>query len=292
MLLASTKFIIINHALRRVDIISRNLVFAILLLHCNKIMFFCLDFLVMLKSIVIILQTEMNITKVALVVTITGMFLFSIGINSVFAASSKNLIGVPHFCRPDKFEKWRNPDGSLKSTVTFRIVETGGASNSFVQAVKAGLREWSGFVYNVQEVGSSEDISVRIKDAAWVGPNSPRVRNAGIVTGDQDCSGENPRRTHADLTLAKTSHFMRNSVGVHNLAAHEMGHALGLGPMHATSKGDIMHTVESLTAKELNRHYREFLDHVICPSNLDVGGLTAEVDPFSVNTWRELSCNK
>jgi hypothetical protein len=58
-----------------------------------------------------------------------------------------------------------------------------------------------------------------------------------------------------------------------------------------SSKGDIMHTVDSLTAEQLNQHYREFIERVLCPSNLDIGGLTAEVDPFSVNTWRELSCN-
>ena len=234
----------------------------------------------------------MNTTNGLFVITIVALLSFSIGINGTNATTSQNLIGVHHFCGPDGFDKWRNPDGSLKSTVTFRIVETGGASNSFVQAVKAGLKEWSGFVYNIQEVGSNEDVSVRIKDTSGVGPFPPRARVAGFVSGDSDCSGDNPRKTHAELLLAKQSHFMRNSIGTQNLAAHEMGHALGLGPRHATTSGDVMRTIETFTADELNRHYRQFLERIICPSNLDVGGLTAEVDPFSVNTWRELNCNK
>lgn len=76
---------------------------------------------------------------------------------------------------------------------------------------------------------------------------------------------------------------MQHKIGAQNLAAHEFGHTLGLGPRHATTEADLMNGGNDNYAKS-------WLLRVICPSNLDVGGLTAEVSPYSVEVWKELDC--
>jgi hypothetical protein len=59
--------------------------------------------------------------------------------------------------------------------------------------------------------------------------------------------------------------------GLRNLTAHETGHALGLG--HADRTGDLMDPT-----------YQKYLDGalLICPSNLDVGGLSSRTDPYRI----------
>jgi len=69
-----------------------------------------------------------------------------------------------------------------------------------------------------------------------------------------------------------------SSNGVQNLAAHEVGHGLGL--LHADLNKDLMGP--SLDAKERK--------NATCPSNLDIGGIAATVNPYTVAVWQELGC--
>jgi len=102
------------------------------------------------------------------------------GFNTSYGAGD-NKIRVNHCsnAEPDVFIKWRNPDGSLRDTVTYKIVsEVRNLKSLFFQKVRAGLAEWSGFVYNIKEVGANDnaDILVRLLDKTQL-----QRRVAGLV---------------------------------------------------------------------------------------------------------------
>jgi hypothetical protein len=190
-----------------------------------------------------------------------------------------NLIGVHHLCGDNVFDKWRNPDGTLRDTVTYKVVDQVGVSSAILQAVKAGIEEWDGFVYNIQEVDSTDNADITVKILNKVAFDTGNRHNQGVAYGE--CDGEH--KLWAAIELAAKGSLMKHKIGAQNLAAHEFGHTLGLGPRHATTEADLMNGGSDNFAKS-------WLKRVICPSNLDVGGLTAEVSPYSVEVWKELDC--
>ena len=62
-----------------------------------------------------------------------------------------------------------------------------------------------------------------------------------------------------------------NDFGLQNVSAHETGHGLGL--IHADNKKDLMHG--RFERKEQGKK-------LVCPSNLDVNGLTSTTSPVQV----------
>lgn len=53
-----------------------------------------------------------------------------------------NLIGVWHSCEAEGkagFDKCRNPDGSLRDTLTFKIIEEIDVKDPYIQAIRKGV---------------------------------------------------------------------------------------------------------------------------------------------------------
>ena len=169
-------------------------------------------------------------------------------------------------CDDGGVAKWKGSD----NIVTYKIDNVAGLKSSVVDAVRAGIQEWNTVqdVYNLQEVqGTDADITVSLYYKVTPG----YVLGYAIV----DCASASDGISGATIVLGVKG---LSNTGVKNLAAHEMGHGLGDG--HANVKGDLMYA--SFDSKERRTLY--------CPSDLDVGGLSATTSPHESSTWERLTC--
>jgi Matrixin len=167
-------------------------------------------------------------------------------------------------------------DGTLAKwsahRITFQIVDVSGVGAAVVQAVRDGVLRWNSVqnVYDLQESTSgTADITIRLFFKIVPG------YILGVAT--VNCP-ENSDIQSVEILLGVRG---LNLIGVANLAAHEVGHGLGLG--HASRTGDLM---------DPQFERRTEAKRTVCPSNLDVGGLSATTDPYSILTqaWQELPC--
>ena len=150
-----------------------------------------------------------------------------------------------------------------KSMLTFKIDNAAGDDAKAIDAVRAGVLVWNkaNGPYTLSEVVSGKaDITIttveELRTPTTIG-NADGVCKKG-VNGFSTMS--------ISLKLDKLP-----LIGVKNLAAHETGHALGLG--HSDRTGDLM-----------SPSYEKFIDGLlsVCPSNLDVQGLTSKQDPTKI----------
>ena len=166
---------------------------------------------------------------------------------------------------------WLNEDGTLKDTITYKIIVTEHSiPESQIDIVRVGIERWDGFVYNIEEVSANEtaDIEVTLfigaESSGWggVSTHSRGSTWCTVYSGFIYIVMEQAYASQTDTTTA-----------LENLAMHEMGHALGL--RHTNYEQDIMFI----------RRTGEY-----CPSNLNIEGLTAEESRYSVEDWEELNC--
>lgn len=164
-------------------------------------------------------------------------------------------------CDDGAIATWRH------AKLTFQIVNTSDVDSGKIQAIRSGVLEWNnvGGPYSLTEVtAGAADITIEV---------------AGSITGDilgranVACATGKDGIQSASIILAVNGLKL---VGLTNLSAHEAGHALGL--RHSDKEGDLMdpNFNRKLEGKSL-----------VCPSNLDVGGLSAESDPYriSASSW-------
>jgi len=176
-------------------------------------------------------------------------------------------------CESGGAAKWN------KETVTYAIDNRAGLSSTVINAVNTGIQEWN----TVDTSGLSVDVPytlVRDDDA-----NTPDVTilvfnkitpgyilGASFVTCPDAATGIIPHEIWLGVKGLKTN-------GVKNLAAHEMGHSIGLG--HTTNNDN------DLMGPSLDSSERS---NLTCPSDLDVGALSASGTSYTDSDWQILLC--
>jgi len=178
-------------------------------------------------------------------------------------------------CDGDGADQW------LPGSVTYRVVNKSGEKQATIDAVTDGILEWNiaGSPYSLEQ---AED-----NDQAQITVNVYKKITPGYILGFAEVCSNTGSNIGGSVSISLGIKGLSTD-GVKNLAAHEVGHGLGLG--HTINfNGDLM--APSLDAKERK--------NLICPSNLNVGGLsviTPDVDPdtgaltFSVDPWVQLVC--
>ncbi len=181
-------------------------------------------------------------------------------------------------CDDGEIAKW---DISGTNQVTFQIIDVSGVGINVVRDVRDGVMSWNGLSgdlgtnpYNLQpwDPTSLDDPDITIQLFFKIVPGSI-LGAAGV-----NCPNFRVGIQSASIILGVKG---LNSLGLTNVAAHEIGHTLGLG--HSDKKGDLM---------DPRFERKEEGKKIVCPSNLDVDGLTATTDPYSIPTasWMELNC--
>jgi len=176
----------------------------------------------------------------------------------------------------EKADKWE------KEQITYRVINRSGEKQATIQSVIDGAEQWNDVKgqnnpdspYTLVMVSSSDetaDITIEVFKKITPGfilgfaQVCPDSANPEIAIGQK-----------VDISLGIKGLKIN---GVKNLAAHEVGHGLGLG--HTIDKNnDLM--APSLDAKERKS--------LVCPSNLDIEALSAETLSYTVNGWNELNC--
>lgn len=166
-------------------------------------------------------------------------------------------------------------DGAIakwdSNTVSYKIINKAGLKQSEIDAVEAGVLDWNNLnplIILVKTSNGEADITISVYKKITPG----YILGFAVVTCDNDTDGIES----VEISLGVKG---LSSNGVQNLAAHEVGHGLGLG--HADLNKDLMGP--SLDAKERKKP--------ICPSNLDIGGILETTDnPYEVTDWQEESC--
>jgi len=188
-------------------------------------------------------------------------------------------------CNDGNAAKWTgsgpqdlNNDG-LKDVVTYRIINSAGAKQNVINAVTTGIEEWDAVkgqntpdspydLVQVPAVDDSADVTIKVFFKIIPG----FILGFADVNCDNQAAGIEP----VDISLGIKGLKIG---GVKNLSAHEFGHALGLG--HTIDNDDDL-MGPSLDAEERKK--------LVCPSNLDIEGLTATGSQHTVDPWTLLIC--
>jgi hypothetical protein len=162
-------------------------------------------------------------------------------------------------------------------TVTFRIDNASGARDDVIQAVREGTLRWNSVPnpYNlVETTGAAADIVIGVYNKIVPG----YILGFSAVT----CSSGSAGIQSVDIALGVKGLSL---TGVKNLAAHEVGHGLGLG--HTDSLADSMGDLMGARFEQ-----KEEGKQKVCPSNLNTGGLTSSVDPYIIPAanWQQHAC--
>jgi len=177
--------------------------------------------------------------------------------------------------------KWRTDDPNdadgLRDVITYRIDNVSGVKNSVLNAIRAGAEEWNTTtdVYTLQETTGTADITIKVFFKIV-----PGFILGFAAVNCPDENGEAAGGSEAGIQSVDISLGVKGlkNTGVQNLAAHELGHALG--DLHADQDGDLMFA-------SFDKEERK---SIFCPSNLDVGALPVEATSFTVDDWQRLAC--
>jgi hypothetical protein len=166
------------------------------------------------------------------------------------------------------------------SDITYRVINRSGEKQSTIDAVITGVEEWNAIKgqnipdspYSLNQVAASDNTAeITIEVFKKITP--------GYILGfAQVCDPSNGLRVGQKVDISLGIKGLSID-GIKNLAAHEVGHGLGLG--HTLDNNDDL-MAPSLDAKERK--------NLICPSNLNVEAFSETSLTYMVIDWETLIC--
>jgi len=166
------------------------------------------------------------------------------------------------------------------SDITYRVINRSGEKQSTIDAVIAGVEEWNAVKgqnnpdspYTLNQVAASDntaDITIEV---------FKKITPGYILGFAQVCDPANGFMVGQKVDISLGIKGLKMD-GIKNLAAHEVGHGLGLG--HTLDHSDDL-MAPSLDAKERK--------NLICPSNLNVEAFSETSLTYMVTDWETLNC--